>query len=273
MQSAQLNGHTIDYDITEPDGGAPAGAATLLLVSGWCQDHRLFDPVLPLLAARHRVVRADWRGHGTERAVAGDFGVAEMADDTVALLDALEIERVVPVSTSHGGWANLEVTDRLGAARVPRTMVVDWLMPRAEPGFVASLRRSQDPDTWREGRQELFDIWLAMADSPAVARHLDREMASFGFEMWARSCRVIENAYATWGSPLERMAALKEPRPVAHLFSQPAEESYHQAQRAFAAEHPWFEPHRIAGETHFPTLENPGTVAECVLTFAAAETR
>lgn len=278
METTVLNGHGIDYDVTGADAGAADGAGkadrpALLLLSGWCQDHRLFDAVLPLLAARHRVIRADWRSHGTDRTLRGDFGVAEMADDVVALLDELGVDRVVPVSTSHGGWANLELTDRLGAGRVPRTVLIDWLMLRAAPEFVAGLRAGYDPDTWREGRQALFDIWLAMADCPPVARHLDEEMAGFDPELWRLSCRVIEDAYATHGSPLERMAGFKEPRPVAHLFSQPAGAAYREAQEEFAAEHPWFEPHWLGGETHFPTLESPGAVAERIAAFVEEERR
>ncbi|QID34547.1 alpha/beta fold hydrolase [Streptomyces albus] len=269
MRSTRLNGHTIDYDVTEPAAKTP-GEPALLLLSGWCQDHRLFAPVVPQLAARRRVIRMDWRGHGEDRTVAGDFGVEEMADDVIALLDTMGVARVVPVSTSHGGWANLEVSDRLGTSRVPGTVVIDWLMLEASPEFVADLRASQDEATWREGRQRLFDTWLAMADCPPVAHHLSAEMASFEYEMWARSCRVIERAYAGWGSPLERMAALKETRPVAHLFSQPVDEEYLRAQQAFADQHPWFEPHRLGGATHFPTLESPAAVAERIAAFCAA---
>ncbi|WP_327090032.1 alpha/beta hydrolase [Nonomuraea sp. NBC_01738] len=208
METALVNGHHIDYDVT---GEGPA----LLLLSGWCQDHRLFDAVTPLLAGRHTVIRADWRSHGADRTLDGDFGVAEQASDTIALLDHLGVDRVVPVSTSHGGWANLELTDRLGAARVPGSVVIDWLMLPASPEFVAGLRAGASPDTWREGRQALFDIWLAMADCPPVSHHLTQEMAGFSAELWRLSCRVIEQAYATHGSPLERMTALESPGLVA----------------------------------------------------------
>ncbi|MFG7943597.1 alpha/beta fold hydrolase [Streptomyces cacaoi] len=268
MNSTRLNGHSLDFDVTEAADARP-GAPDLLLLSGWCQDHRLFDPVLPLLAAGHRVIRMDWRGHGRERTVDGDFGVGEMADDAVALLDELGVGRVVPVSTSHGGWANVETADRLGTARVPGLVVIDWLMLPATPGFLADLRTSQDTATWRAGRQSLFDIWLGDADCPAVAHHLEAEMGSFDHEMWARSCRVIEDAYTTWGSPLERMAALRERRPVTHLFSQPGEEPYLDAQREFAARQPWFTPHRLGGPTHFPTLDSPAAVAERIAAFCA----
>ncbi|RJL33970.1 alpha/beta fold hydrolase [Bailinhaonella thermotolerans] len=271
MKTTVIDGRPIDYDITEPAAGAPEGPA-LLLLSGWCQDHRLFDLVLPLLARDHRVIRADWRSHGSDRTLEGDFGVAEQASDVIALLDELGVERVVPVSTSHGGWANLEICGRLGTGRVPRAVVIDWLLTRPAPEFAEGLRLGADPERWREGRQGLFDTWLAMADCPPVKRHLDEEMAGFDPELWRLSCRVIADAYATHGSPLERMREIG-PRPIAHLFSQPGEESYLRAQEEFAARDPWFEPHRLGGRTHFPTLESPEAVAERVTAFVAAGER
>ncbi|MER6514563.1 alpha/beta hydrolase [Nonomuraea sp. NPDC001636] len=269
MRTTTLNGQEIDFDVTGTATDEPA----LLLLSGWCQDHRLFSRVLPILAEERQVIRMDWRGHGRRRAVADDFGPAEMADDAVALVDELAVRQVVPVSTSHGGWANLELADRLGAGRVPRVVVVDWLVGRASPEFVAGLRTGYHPDTWREGRQGLFDIWLDRSDSPDVRRHLEEEMAGFEEEMWTRSCRVIEAAYARWGSPLERMLAIKEERPIAHLFSQPGDLAHRREQRAFSARHPWFQPRWLGGPTHFPTLDSPELISEAILAFTAGAGR
>ncbi|RFU39535.1 alpha/beta hydrolase [Actinomadura logoneensis] len=269
MKTMRLNGHDIDFDVT---GEAPEHP-TLLLLSGWCQDHRLFDRVLPVLAAERRVVRMDWRGHGAQRTVAGDFGPDEMADDAVALLRELGETSVVPVSTSHGGWANLEMADRLGAAAAPRVVVVDWLVRRPAPEFLRDLRAGYHPDTWRQGRQALFDTWLDQADSPEVVHHLNEEMAGFDAEMWTRSCRVIEAAYQRWGSPLERMLALAEPRPVAHLYSQPSTPEHHREQREFSAGNPWFQPRWLGGPTHFPTLDSPEVISEAILAFAAGARR
>lgn len=269
MRTTRLNGHEIDFDVT---GSAPDEPA-LLLVSGWCQDHRLFSRVLPLLAEERQVIRMDWRGHGEQRTVTGDFGPLEMADDAAKLLDELGVTSVIPVSTSHGGWANLELADRLGPDRVPRVVVIDWLVRTPAPEFIEGLRIGYHPDTWCAGRQALFDIWLDQSDSPEVERHLQEEMAGFDHEMWARSCRVIEAAYAQWGSPLERMLAIKEKRPIAHLFSQPSDVPHRREQRAFAAGHPWFQPRWLGGPTHFPTLDSPEVTAEAILAFATGAGR
>lgn len=264
LQTITVNNHEITYDI-HGDADGPA----VLLVSGWCQDYRLFNSVVEPLAKNHKVIRINWRGHSHPERPVADFGPSEQADDVIAVLDALGIDQVVPVSTSHGGWANIELTERLGTARVPRTIVIDWIMVEAGEEFIRDLQEIQDPDRWMAGRQSLFDHWLGVSSNQAVIDHLDKEMAGFGFDMWARSCRVIESAYKKWGSPLQRMAALDEKRPIIHIYSQAPVAGYEDMQEKFIAEHPWFGYRFINGETHFPTLESPEATAKEISEFVS----
>ncbi|MEV0598689.1 alpha/beta fold hydrolase [Streptomyces sp. NPDC050315] len=257
LRTAVIAGHPLTFDVH-----GSAENPTVVLLSGWCQDHRLFDPLLPHLADTHHVIRIDWRGHGEDRSPVADFGYREQADDVIAVLDELGIGTFLPVSTSHGGWANVEIADRLGTARVPRSLVIDWIMTPAAPEFLAGLEASQDPEHWTEARQSLFDVWLAGSSHEIVRHHLEKEMAAFDYEMWARSCRVIADAYGRWDSPLQRMQAMSEHRPMRHLFSQPSAPEYVQAQADFQAAHSWFSYRQVRGETHFPTLDSPGVVAE-----------
>lgn len=264
LQTITVNNHEITYDIHgHADGPA------VLLVSGWCQDYRLFNSVVEPLAKNHKVIRINWRGHSHPEIPVADFGPSEQADDVIAVLDALGIEQVVPVSTSHGGWANIELTERLCTARVPRTIVIDWIMVEAGEEFIRDLQEIQDPDRWLAGRQSLFNHWLGVSSNQAVVDHLDKEMASFGFDMWARSCRVIESAYKKWGSPLQRMAALTEKRPIIHIYSQAPVAGYEDMQEKFIAENPWFGYRFIKGETHFPTLESPEATAKEISEFVS----
>lgn len=255
--------HTIDvhgYPISYQDNGPP-DAPVVVLMSGWCHDHRLFDQLVPHLETDLRVLCVDWRGHGGDRSPVADFGYPEQAGDVLAVLDSLGVERFLPISHSHGGWANLEIADRAGSERVPSVLLVDWLMTPPAPAFAEGLAAIQDPQRWTEGRQGLYDVWLNGQRHERVQRHLDVEMSGFGFEMWARSCRVIAAAYAKFGCPLRRMAAMPRNRPVKHLYSQPADAAYEKAQADFRAEHPWFDYRVLGGPTHFPTLDSPELVA------------
>ncbi|MCY1306550.1 1H-3-hydroxy-4-oxoquinoline 2,4-dioxygenase [compost metagenome] len=100
-----------------------------------------------------------------------------------------------------------------------------------------------------------------------MLNHLQQEMPWFDGEMWRRACREIEANYRRWGSPLERMAAIADKPQVRHIYSQPLSEDYRRMQLDFAADHGWFDPHHIPGNTHFPSLENPVAVACAIREF------
>ena len=254
MKSIEIGANTFSYDDT---GEGPV----LLLLSGWCQDHRLFKTLVPELANTNRVIRLDWRGHGEHRSHDGDFTTSEQADDVIAFLDKMNIDRVVPVSTSHGGWANIEITDRLGTARVPRVVVIDWIQTTPDEAFFSMIDHIQDRTNWENGRGDFFNYWIGDTENHDIVNHVNDEMAKYSFEMWARSGREIARAYRKWGNPMQRMAALKQKRPITHIYSQPFEPEYAQAQLDFAAENNWYKPNKLPGRTHFPTLEQPKMVA------------
>jgi pimeloyl-ACP methyl ester carboxylesterase len=100
-----------------------------------------------------------------------------------------------------------------------------------------------------------------------IVNHVSDEMASFPFEMGARSGREIEAAYTKRDSLTKRMAALDEKRPITHIYSQPFEAEYTQAQLSFPWSNPWFLPQKVPGETHFPALEPPELVSRLIADF------
>jgi 3-oxoadipate enol-lactonase len=80
------------------------GAPTLLLLHGWTATADLnWFPSYGALAEHFRVVALDHRGHGRGIRTARRFRLADCADDAVALLDVLGIDRVIPVGYSMGG--------------------------------------------------------------------------------------------------------------------------------------------------------------------------
>jgi pimeloyl-ACP methyl ester carboxylesterase len=262
MKSIEIGANMLSYD--EAGEGE-----VLLLLSGWCQDHRLFKTLAPELARTHRVIRLDWRDHGEHREHDGDFTVDDQASDVVAFLDKMNIDRLVPVSTSHGGWANIEVTDRLDVARIPRTVVIDWIQTTPNEDFFRMIDHIQDRTNWENGRGDFFNYWIGDTENQDIVNHVNNEMAKYSFEMWARSGREIGKAYRKWGNPMQRMAALKDKRPITHIYSQPFEPEYAKAQLDFAAGNDWYQPNKLPGRTHFPTLEQPKVVADTIRAFVA----
>ncbi|OVZ63931.1 hypothetical protein CDO46_09835 [Pigmentiphaga sp. NML030171] len=85
--------------------GDPAGAPVFMTHS-ILSSSMMWDSEAALLAARgYRVIRADTRGHGDTQPPAGPCTMDELADDTIAVLDALGIERVHYVGLSLGGMS------------------------------------------------------------------------------------------------------------------------------------------------------------------------
>ncbi|WP_158736057.1 alpha/beta fold hydrolase [Alteribacillus sp. YIM 98480] len=265
LQSIIINGQEITYDIN-----GSAEGPVIVLLSGWCQDHRLFDYIVKPLSDQHKVIRMNWRGHTDPQSSPGDFGAKDQADDVIGVLNALDIDQVIPVSTSHGGWANLEITERLGTQRVPKSILIDWIMVEAMEEFTKNLKEIQNLETWFMGRQSLFNHWIGVSHNQTVKDHLDIEMASWGYDMWERACRQIEKGYQIWGSPLNRMASLPEKRPIVHIYSQAAVEGYEEIQKNYKEEHPWFDFIVVPGDTHFPTLESPEAVVNHINEFVSA---
>ena len=85
------------------DVPGPPGAPTLVLLHALgCTAYLSWYPVLADLAQGHRVVMFDQRWHG--RGIRSSrFRFEDCADDVAAVLDALEVERAVPVGYSMGG--------------------------------------------------------------------------------------------------------------------------------------------------------------------------
>lgn len=83
---------------TEHGSGPP-----LLLVHGVMVTGEMFEPVIERLAARHRVIVPDLRGHGRSRGLPPPYTAAQLASDLTYLLDHLGGESTAVLGYSQGG--------------------------------------------------------------------------------------------------------------------------------------------------------------------------
>jgi pimeloyl-ACP methyl ester carboxylesterase len=90
----------INFHVAE----AGSGEDTVLLLHGWPQHWYEWRHLIPELSDRHRLIAPDLRGFGWSDAPADGYLKEEMASDVLAVLDALEIERVKLVGHDWGGW-------------------------------------------------------------------------------------------------------------------------------------------------------------------------
>jgi pimeloyl-ACP methyl ester carboxylesterase len=112
------------------EAGDPA-APPILAVHGWPQHWWLWREVIPVLARTRRVICPDLRGQGWSGQPAdGDFRKERFADDMLALLDALGIERAGYLGHDWGGWTGWLVAVR-APERVSKLMAVSIVHPWA----------------------------------------------------------------------------------------------------------------------------------------------
>jgi pimeloyl-ACP methyl ester carboxylesterase len=84
----------------------PADGPAVLLLHGWPYDIHSYVEVAPLLAARYRLIMPYLRGYGTTGFLSGETlrngQQSVLARDTIALMDALEIDKAIVAGFDWG---------------------------------------------------------------------------------------------------------------------------------------------------------------------------
>lgn len=84
--------------------GGPQDAPPILLLHGWPQHWWMWRDILVELARDHRVIAPDLRGLGWSDAPKRGYVKQELADDNIALLDALGLDRVDLIGHDWGAF-------------------------------------------------------------------------------------------------------------------------------------------------------------------------
>lgn len=172
----------------------------LLLIQGLGYGRWGWEPIVPGLAARHRVVSFDNRGIGESDKPAGPYTAAQMAEDARQVLDEAGIERAHVLGASLGGMIAQELAvaapervDRLvlccttpgGPATVPMPEVTMRLFAEA-PSLApeVALRRFVENALGSDPPPELVDELFArrVANPPDPAGWQAQAAAGMGFE-------------------------------------------------------------------------------------------
>lgn len=90
-----------------------AGEPVLVFIHGWACDRGYWREQLDVFARDHRVVSLDLAGHGESGAARSTWSLDGLASDLVAVVEALDLRRVVLVGHSMGGSVALIAAPRL----------------------------------------------------------------------------------------------------------------------------------------------------------------
>src|SRR5215831_12392056 len=94
----RVNGITVNYTLEGPTTGP-----VVTLSNSLASNLSMWEPQLPALTSRFRVLRYDTRGHGETEASPGPYTLEQLTEDTRALLQALGITRTHFIGLSMGG--------------------------------------------------------------------------------------------------------------------------------------------------------------------------
>lgn len=163
--------HTVD---------GPEDAPVLVLSNSLGATRAMWDPQVPVLAERYRVVTYDGRGHGTSPAPAGPYTLDDLVDDVVALLDRVGAQRAHVAGLSLGGMVALRL-----AAREPR---------RVHRLAVLCTSAKTEPQAYRERAATARAAGTASFASAVVSRWLTPGHAARHPDLVARLEAMVAGA-------------------------------------------------------------------------------
>ena len=140
MPVAEINGQNINYEDTGGD------LPVIIWSHGFLMDNTMFDNQVAAFSDTYRCVRWDERGFGGTTATE-HFTYWDSADDAVALLDHLGVDKAVFAGMSQGGFLSLRAALR-HPDRVQALVLID-----SESGV--------DPPETLEGYRGMVGHWMS----------------------------------------------------------------------------------------------------------------
>ncbi|WP_286253929.1 alpha/beta fold hydrolase [Streptomyces graminofaciens] len=255
--------HMVDVDGGEvwaeeigAGGGVAGGEVPLVLLHAAVGDSRLWDPVLPGLDGRYRVIRYDARGYGRSPKPGATY---TQVGDLRAVLEHFGVRRAVVVGTSAGGATAIS----FALEEPERVAALGLLVPGVRGG-----EGLESPELLEEiGR-------LAMAqDMDGLVQLSLRVWGAAGVAPDALAAEALRSAIPAWFTTyghdipdppvFERLGELGMPCTL--LLGEKDQPEVVRFNEAVADRIPGCRLVRHPGCDHFPTLRAPDDIARLIV--------
>ena len=255
-----INGITMAYD--DHGTGLP-----VVLIHGFPLCRRMWHPqVQKVTDAGYRLIAPDLRGFGESDAPDGPYSMELFADDIVALLDHLGIDRAVVGGMSMGGYVLLNLCERYPERLAGACFITTRATADDEAGRARRLQLAQD--VMRFGPQVVADAFQHLLFAEASLLERPKLVAEVYKWMTATDSRGLAGG----------LLAMRERRDYTALlpsFSLPSLAIGAAADRAAPPEHARAIAAAIPGcrlcivpdAGHLANLEHPGAFTRCLLEF------
>jgi 3-oxoadipate enol-lactonase len=245
----------------------PADAPVVVLSNSLGATRAMWDPQVPALAERYRVVIYDTRGHGESPAPAGPYTIDDLTDDLVALLDEVGAERAHVVGLSVGGMTGIRLAAR-DPDRVDRLAVLCSSAKPDPQGFLDRAAAVRSGGTAAIA-PTVVGRWLTAAyaaEHPDLVARLEAMIATADDEGYAGCCEAI--AALDLRADLSRITA---PTLVVSALEDPALPPEHQ--QVIADGIPGAELLQVSPGAHLANLEQPLQITGALLAHLAGAGR
>jgi pimeloyl-ACP methyl ester carboxylesterase len=244
------------------------GEPVLLIHGGHVADG--FVPLMgeAVLADRYRLIRYRRRGYAGSPPVSGPFSVEEQAQDALALLAHLGVERTHVVGHSYGGAIALQLA--IDAPRLVHSLVLlepAVLAADAAAAFFEAVKPILD--VYRSGDVAgAIDLFMGAAGAadwrsaveaniPRAARQAEKDAAtSFEIEIPALAEPLLD------GAQLPRIS-----QPILYALGNESGPIFEAARQHFQSMVTGAEGVMLGGVNHLMQMRNPMSIAEAIASF------
>ena len=191
----------------------------LVLSNSLGTNFSMWDPQMPELERRFRVLRHDTRGHGQSSVTPGEYSIAQLGRDVLGLLDVLRLERVHFCGLSMGGmigmWLGIHAAGRVDRLVLCNTAAQIGTKENWNARIAAVRKNGMKPVA-----AAVIERWFTpefRTSSPDKVARAQRMIEQSPPEGYASNCAAVRDA-----DQREAIARIKAPTLVIHGAKDPA---------------------------------------------------